>query len=288
MSSGCGTLSRSFELSTTHSASGNPPSGAKRQHTLPDSAHHSRDWYKREQQTTLPRGALKDSVSRLWGNTIPTPYGGEATVDNVPEYWEKGEYWNRDSNIRIWGPHEIRRRWANGAHDIHRHDQIIKIKLPGSDRESYSGVLSADCCFLEAWGFDLGLRDRNANKTPLWRPPCAQEQFRSKKAFQRSRSVPESKMLDRTQEKPEHGTQGRTYGSVSHEGYDRYDHAVQREGARLSCAVHNAAMRRHHMHYPHDHCNLRPAAIYTLKYQKFGEDKGLRDHVPRNRVHSWA
>lgn len=280
MSSGCGTLAKSFELPTSHAASGNPGTGPNRQHTLPESAKHPRDWYTKNATTTLPRGALKDSASRLWGSTIPTRYGGEEAVDSVPEHWEVGEFWNRDSNIRLWQPHYVRRNWAAGAHDVHRHDQIIKIKLPGSDRESISGVLASDCCFLEAWGFDLGLRDRQARKTPLFRPPCKAEQFRSKKSFQRSRS--EGKILDRTIGVPELGTQGETFGSASHEGYDSYDHTVAREGARLSHSIHAHQFRGIqaglHQAYPHDHCNLRPAAIYTLKYKKFGEEKGLRSH----------
>lgn len=71
-------------------------------------------------------------------------------------------------------------------------------------RYCVSGVVSPDCCFLEepipreetigsllvffwlfpmdeAWGFDLGLRDRQGNNTTLWKPAGCQEMARSPK-----------------------------------------------------------------------------------------------------------
>jgi len=65
-----------------------------------------------------------------------TRFHGEALVhDKFNEWWERGEYWNRDSNIKRWNFQEIRRNAAQGAHDIHRHEQVNHETL-AADRDN--------------------------------------------------------------------------------------------------------------------------------------------------------
>ncbi|CAD7974547.1 unnamed protein product [Amoebophrya sp. A25] len=70
------------------------------------------------------------------GEVVRTKFGGEATVqDAVQTWWECGEHWNRDSNIKRWTFQETRRNAAQSAHDVHRHEQVNHERL-ASDREN--------------------------------------------------------------------------------------------------------------------------------------------------------
>lgn len=61
---------------------------------------------------------------RAFGEVARTKLGGETRVqDKANEWWDRGEYWNRDSNIRRWNFQEVRRHASEGAHDVHRHEQ---------------------------------------------------------------------------------------------------------------------------------------------------------------------
>jgi hypothetical protein len=110
-----------------------------------------------------------------------------------PKVWSSGDHWNIDSNIRKWTQHEVKRNAAGSSHDVHRHDQIQRfVLMPQKDgtgiqkpRLCMSGAVSSDCCFLEAWGFDLGLRDRQAKPASLWKPVSRTNQFRGPRSFDR-------------------------------------------------------------------------------------------------------
>jgi len=306
MSHGCGTLAGPTGFRTGNLAAS---STNGKQHSLPKNATHQlleADDIKAHwtaDQTRAP--------SRLWGQTKPTRQGGEMRMDSTPELWTSGEYWNVDSNIRIWGEHEMRRNAAEAAHDVHRHDQITRTVLapnPGSgkqeSRQCVSGVVSADCCFLEAWGFDLGLRDRQANPATLWMPPSAAEMFRAERSFSRNnsriaesfRTLRKSSSLPGTSKQPitsgikpediggepedcQLGMMGRTFGSRSCRYWDRFDHAVKREASKSACSVHSPNFKSHpHAHPIKDHLELQPASVYTRKFRQSGEDS-LRRHV---------
>jgi hypothetical protein len=226
-----------------------------------------------------------------------------------------------DSNIRIWGEHETRRNAAEAAHDVHRHDQITRTVLPPSaggklqvSRQCVSGVASPDSCFLEAWGFDLGLRDRQANPATLWMPPGGTEMFRAERSFSRnnarmaesfrtlrkSASVPTTGEMTKqpsmiTMLKPEDiggeagdhaspedtqlGLMGKPFGSRSCRYWDRYDHAAHREAAKMACAVHSPSFKAHpHAHPIKENLELQPASIYSRKFRQSGEDS-LRRHT---------
>lgn len=312
MSYGCGTLCHpaGFRKGTAAASSSNG-----KQHTLPKQPAHRTieaediEAHWNADQSTAP--------TRLWGTTKPAHYGGIEREDGQPELWLKGEYWNVDSNIRLWGLHEVRRNAASANHDVHRHDQITRIVLPPQpgarnqrSRQCVSGVVGADSCFLEAWGFDLGLRDRQARPTTLWQPVNANQMFRGERSYERdlkrmtdnfrtmrkSATLPgtimpanvvtlrpedfgaeagdvasaEDAMLDRS---------GRTHNSRSHRFHDQYDHTVKREAAKMACAIHSPCFRSHAQGHPFkENCELSPASVYTLKYQKGGEES-LRKHV---------
>merc|ERR1719221_1110905 len=104
-------------------------------------------------------------------------------LDETPEMWLSGDFWNRDSNIRRWGEHEIRRNLAASNHDVHRHDQKMRMVLhphPGSElppKVVMSGAISPDSNFVEAWGFDLGSRDRQGAPATRWHPTNTDEHF---------------------------------------------------------------------------------------------------------------
>jgi len=312
---GCGTLGgpSGFRTGNLCASSTNG-----RQHSLPKNAAHQlleTEDVKAHWTAEQTRGP-----SRLWGQTKPHRLGGEIRVDSTPELWTTGEYWNVDSNIRIWGEHETRRNAAEAAHDVHRHDQITRIVLPASPgsgkpgRQCVSGVVSADCCFLEAWGFDLGLRDRQASPATLWRPPGGAEMFRAERSFirntgrmaesfrtlRKSSSLPASPSKTKqrpaivTTLKPEDiggeagdlaapedaqlASMGRTHGSRSCQFWDRFDHAAKREAAKLALSVHSPTFNAHPAHPMKDHMEMQPAAVYTRKYKQSGED-ALRRHV---------
>merc|ERR1712232_72890 len=140
-----------------------------------------------------------------------------------PDFWLSGDYWNVDSNITKWGEHEIRRNLASASHDIHRHDQVRRLVLPPhpnrkdnlgrelQDRQCISGVVSPDANFLEAFGFDLGLRDRQGGPiikkpgiAPGWSPVSKGEMFRSGRSYDRNvaRLADSMKSMRRAQSTP--------------------------------------------------------------------------------------
>lgn len=239
--------------------------------------------------------------TRVWGKHTRTPYGGIATVEGTGDLWTEGDFWNRDSCIRKWDKHHVFRNMANAAHDVHRWDQVRVLRLPGSDRNSTSGLLSADTCFLEMWGYPLGLRDRSGRGVPLWRPVNADEQFRAKPSYlQRSMSthgklaggMTTSMGPSTTVEgQPRDDTTlhlGMSHSSISCRGWDRSDHAPYREAAKMALSVHShdtLGQRRTFgpagpTDYPHDKIELRPSAVYTLNFRKYGE-RSLRDHIAK-------
>lgn len=213
-------------------------------------------------------------------------------VDGHPCYWEHGDFWNRDSLIQKWQEHHVRRQGAQNAHDVHRHDQITKLKLVGSDRVSTSGLLSADSSFLDAWGFPLGLRDRQSRPTTLWRPVTTGQQFRSRDNYVNSlenchnntrprrerskhyRSKSHGPSADRTI------VSGATHGAESSEGWNAWGHTTKRESAKMANSIHGQANVEHPWGIPHDQMDLRPGAIYTKKYKKSGDD-GIRKFESR-------
>ncbi|CAE8678032.1 unnamed protein product [Polarella glacialis] len=315
MSIGAGTLTvaSGFGNGTNKSARSNG-----KQHTLPDNPHHERTNPEDiEAYWDIPKpGAKGKGPTRLWGTVKPTKYGGVERVDGVSTQWLAGEYWNVDSNIRRWGLHEVRRNAAAASHDVHRHDQITRIVLPpqpGSDkppRQCVSGVVTADSCFLEAWGFDLGLRDRQANYAPLFKPVTSGEQFRSQRSYSRNcgRLAENYRMMRKTASVPgqvmastlrpediagEAGEEssaddtmllkaGRTFGSRSCSGWDRYDHTVRREAAKTSCGTYSPSFNLHPQgHVFKDELELNPASVYTKKYIKNMDESAFRGHYPK-------
>jgi len=319
MSYGAGTLCvpSAFNLGTAAASRSNG-----KQHGLPENPRHGRievediqaHW---EVNPKDPKPNQKKPPARLWGQTKATKYGGIERVDSVPHQWLSGEYWNVDSNIRKWGLHEVRRNAAAASHDVHRHDQITRIVLPpkpGSElppRLCVSGVVSPDSCFLEAWGFDLGLRDRQGNNVPtVWKPTRQGEMFRSERSHHRdnarilenfrtlrqSASMPGA-VLAQTLRPEDMGGEagelstvndatmlkaGRTFGSRSCYGWDGYDHTVRREASKMSCGVHCPSEKTHDQGHPFkDELELNPASVYTKKFRRDGEDT-MRRHLDRS------
>jgi hypothetical protein len=205
------------------------------------------------------------------------------------------------------------------AHDIHRHDQKARITLlpqpvvgrlsrENKPRVTTSGFLSPDSCFLENWGFDLGLRDRQAAPATLWKPVGKCEQFRSVRShnWDKKRMAESQRSMRLTASCPgetmtstavrmqpediggEAGElaagndsdivkMGRTHGSRSCHYWDSYDHTVKREAAKMAIGVHSPSHTSHPEEYPFKHGDLNPAAVYSLKFKKEGHD-GLRKH----------
>eukprot|EP00928_Gymnodinium_smaydae_P069989 TRINITY_DN53947_c0_g1_i1.p1 TRINITY_DN53947_c0_g1~~TRINITY_DN53947_c0_g1_i1.p1 ORF type:complete len:446 (-),score=63.80 TRINITY_DN53947_c0_g1_i1:41-1285(-) len=283
-------------------------------------------------------GTVKGEIQDV-GREPKLKLGGEVRLDKQPDLWTSGEYWNVDSNIRKWGEHEIRRNMAAANHDVHRHDQIQRVVLPPQPghvnmlgqplpmRQSVSGVITADGSFLEAMGFDLGLRDRQAKPVKLWRPANSSEMFRSHESYQRdlprmtdyyrtmrrSNSMPGSTQASTTMRevptlRPEdvggqagahaeesdetHQKAGRTHGSRSCRYWDRYDHTCRREAAKMACGTFSPIYNSHPEFYPIHNLELSPAAVYTRKYQLWGEE-ALRGHESKkvrphnNRARPW-
>jgi hypothetical protein len=197
MSIGCGTLCSPAAFCTGTKAASRSNG---RQHTLPISPTHSFIKSKDVKEHWGP--SQPKSTSRLWGAAHKTSYGGEERLDGQPDHWLHGDYWNVDSNIRRWNSHQVKRNMASANHDVHRHDQIRRAvigphphdgpkhqRIPA--RQCISGVVSPDCCFLETWGFDLGMRDRQGMPitSKIWRPPgggAAPEHFRSLRSYDRN------------------------------------------------------------------------------------------------------
>lgn len=266
--------------------------------------------------------STRKKPSRLWGGVQPTRYGGEARIDEVPEMWLSGTYNDTDSNIRRWTEHEVRRNAAAANHDVHRHDQRQRMVLPprpGSDdppKVCDSGAISPDSCFLEAWGFDLGMHDRQGNHIlKKWNPPNSDEHFRSLRSFNRNipRVTENMKTMMKTMSTPgklesqtlrpediggEAGelahpddnnlqTAGRTHGARFCRYWDRYNHTVRREAAKMSNGIHSPTFRSHPEEYPFsENYELRPAAVYTKKFRTGGEAT-LRAHLSQKRVVSF-
>lgn len=73
---------------------------------------------------------------RVYCTVKRTPYGGETLVpDPFNEWWDTGEHYNRESNIRALSFAECRRKAAQAAHDVHRCDQINHERL-AADRDN--------------------------------------------------------------------------------------------------------------------------------------------------------
>jgi len=277
------------------------------QHTLPSNTRHTRTCVAPSNQIqglkSMKEGMLNENPSRIWGKSKITRFGGEAMVDESPEFWEHGDFWNRDSLVRKWDQHQVRRQAAQSSHDVHRHDQLTRLKLAGTNRISTSGLLSAGSSFLEAWGFPLGLRDRQSRPTSLWWPVSKTDQFRSRKNFayslenhhsSRTPRADRSKTYRAETQGPQelhagpHCAQtgcgkncGEIYGSCSSEFWDSWDHSCKREGAKLACSIHGQTHMTHPWGLPHDKTDLRPGAIYSKKWKKWGP-AALRDHVRRS------
>mmetsp|Transcript_22908 Transcript_22908/g.53608 ORF Transcript_22908/g.53608 Transcript_22908/m.53608 type:complete len:331 (-) Transcript_22908:230-1222(-) len=326
MSIGCGTLggSSGFFKGTLRAASGNG-----RQHTLPSSTYHPRiNAEDIEAHWDVDNQTSQNGPTRVWGQTTENKLGGEDRVDGEPNGWTKGEFWNTDSNINIWNEHQVRRNHASSSHDVHRHDQMRKIVLPQHPGEKprkpkfcVSGVISPDANFMEAWGFDLGLRDRQARCCPRpFLPARGGEQFRAHRSFQHDlpKVLEHYRTLKRTPSEPGRSTiskisasqtlrpddpeaavnvsvisedhrkvdqggigGGKTHGSKSCRGWDAWDHVVKREGARTTHDVMSPYVRQHREGYPFvDELDLRPSAVYSRRYQRYGEDH-LRRHQPK-------
>lgn len=107
----------------------NVPGRAPRDKPAPETVHPPG-------KKSTPYKVNNPPPNRVYGEVVRTKYGGEQSVqDQFQTWWERGEHWNRDSNIRRWTFQETRRNAAHAAHDVHRHDQVNGEKLPG-DRES--------------------------------------------------------------------------------------------------------------------------------------------------------
>lgn len=308
---GTGAVPSAFNLGTAGAARSNG-----KQHSLPENPHH----HKIDPEDIVAHWDIntKKGPTRLWGETKSTKYGGLERHESCGHQWLQGEYWNVDSNIRKWGLHEVKRNAAAANHDVHRHDQYERFVLPpkpGSDkppRQCVSGVVSPDSCFLEAWGFDLGLRDRQGNNTTLWKPVRSGEMFRSDRSFNRHlpRMVENYRALRKTASMPgtiladtlrpedvggeagelatrddtnwQDNRAGRTHGSRSCYGWDNYDHTARREAAKMSCGTHCPSMKEHNQGHPFkEELELNPASIYTKKFRVNGEDS-LRRHMGKS------
>lgn len=196
------------------------------------------------------------------------------------------EYYNPDSLISNWTRTEIRREASEGAHQVHRHDAIKQFTLPGSDRVSISGVMTADANFLEPWGFSLGCRDRQGNVTRMpgpgaahFQPPSQGEQFRTKQSFEMP-TIPKGTLNVQSNYRP--GTEnmvGELFGTKSCRGWDRWNHTAYREGAKMANGIHRNSMRKHK--YPGNNCEVKPASIYTLAFKKYGEAV-FQEHVGKS------
>mmetsp|Transcript_24486 Transcript_24486/g.56414 ORF Transcript_24486/g.56414 Transcript_24486/m.56414 type:complete len:328 (+) Transcript_24486:87-1070(+) len=324
MSVGCGTLggATGFLKGTSRASSGNG-----RQHTLPTSTYHRRI----NAEDVEAHWAVDNQTgpTRVWGETQANRLGGLERVDGEPNGWTKGEFWNTDSNINIWNEHQVRRNHASSSHDVHRHDQMSRVVLPQHAGEKerprrlcVSGVVSPDSNFMEAWGFDLGRRDRHAQTIAQpFLPARGGEQFRALRTFNHGlpKVLEHYRTLKRTPSEPGRSTTaklepktlrpedaegagmdasntedhrrvdqggiggGRTHGSKSCRGWDSWDHVVKREGARTTHDVMSPYVRHHREGYPFvDELDLRPSAVYTRRFQRFGEDN-LRRHHSHNR-----
>lgn len=54
---------------------------------------------------------------------------------------------------------------------------------------------------------------------------------------------------------------------------------AKREAAKLAQGVHAHAFRGlDGTCYPQTNCEVNPSAVYTLKFRKFGEESGMREH----------
>jgi len=310
MSYSCGTLAHpaAFGLSTQAASVNNG-----KQNNLPKTFYHPH--IKAEQVEAHWDANQKTVPTRLWGTAKGTKLGGETRPDVEAQTWTCGELWNCDSNIRKWTDWEVKRNAAAASHDVHRHDQITRIVLQPqatskvkTARLCVSGVVSPDCCFLEAWGFDLGLRDRQGKPTRMFKPVTQGKQFRHPRSYNRdvSRIHAYKSTLGKTASSPgltlpqdtvmtlrpediggeagEQGgseaasleRQGRMYASRSCPYWDSYDHTCRREAAKMSCSIHSPSFRSHPENYAYvDELELTPAAIYTKKYR---EGSGDRTH----------
>jgi hypothetical protein len=153
---------------------------------------------------------------------------------------------------------------------------------------------------MEAYGFQLGDRDREARTATTWNPAASSEMFRSGRSFYRnkSRMVENSRLLRKAASTPllkpkpedvrgepeeedgknvEFLKRGKTHGSRSCPYWDRYDHACRREAAKLSAGTFSPSLNSHQESYPFKgHLELSPASVYSLKFQQQGEG-ALRD-----------
>lgn len=306
MSYACGTLCHPAAFGTGNK--GASISNGK-QHTLPTKFYHPH--IKLDQVEATWDAKHGKAPSRLWGTASATRFGGEQRPDSEACTWTQGDLWNIDSNIKKWGEHEVRRNASSGAHDVHRHDQIQRCVLAPQQgaksslkhRLCVSGVVSPDACFLEAWGFDLGLRDRQAKPVGLFKPVGKGEQFRAPRSYDRDipRMAEHERSMKRSFSSPsevksslsgmlatlrpediggeagEHGgrealdheTAGKTHASRSCHYWDEYNHVVKREAAKLSCSIHSPAFRESKDAHPFvEEIEMRPQAIYTRRYRQ--------------------
>ncbi|KAF4750857.1 hypothetical protein FOZ63_019514, partial [Perkinsus olseni] len=195
-----------------------------------------------------------------------------------------------------WGQHKTRRTAAHLAHSVHRHDQIEKLKLLGSDRPSNSGMLSADSCFLEAFGYSLGARDRQGRPCSIFLPVNVDRGFRSLQKYVMVGCRGGQDCLLSFLETSVDGLypsgvkarrvhlaydqHGKTFAGGLRRDWDNWKHVTKREAAKLAQGVHSHATRglKAGACYPQNNCEVNPAAIYSLKYRKFGEESSMHEY----------
>ena len=176
--------------------------------------------------------------------------------------------WNRKSNDWAWSTHPIKREAAEQSASLHAYSKRTPMYIKGSTRPSESGLLPYGESFVARLGYDLGDVDREgrAVKVP-WRRVDRDSNFRTEADY---------KIKKENRKITDDNTEGDVCEYESCQGWTAYDHTVRREAAKISSRLHMHSARSL-TNCPTDDLHTNPAAVYSLKYRKFGE-AALRAH----------
>jgi hypothetical protein len=141
--------------------------------------------------------------------------------------------YDRNSNIHAWSSHKVRKDGARSSHDVHRHNEIAHATVLDQGHASHSGMVNSHSCFMEAWGYPLGQRDRTGQKIGIWKPV--------------NRCIKFLTHGDRTL-------------------WKSWSHVSKKSAAEAAHSIH--AFNKRKSPHPIIGSEIRPAAIYTRKFAK--------------------
>ncbi|CAD7966101.1 unnamed protein product [Amoebophrya sp. A120] len=192
---------------------------------------------------------------RVYGQVSRTKFGGEATTQDANQtWWERGEHWNRDSNIKRWNFQEVRRNAA-------------QVKICCSDENDFLML-----CTCRAGKMIFPARLDEGTKILVGFSSIVSFFSIRNIRMQGSHDVHRHEQINHERLAADRENPVDMFKTwIPPRKYDKYN--PKPGAARDSCGIHNQLARKNTEYgWCYDGDSTRPSAIYTKKFQKMGED----------------